>query len=255
MVAAAPVVCSFPSSKELSDALADFVVKAQKEAIEKKGRFTIALSGGSLPKQLSALAHKTGVKWNKWHVFYADERAVPLDDPDSNHLLCTNEFYSKVPIPKEHIHTIDTSLLDDMEELSDAYEKELIQEFANRNTARFPMFDLILLGTGPDGHTASLFPGHELLTEEDRWVAPIEDSPKPPPKRITLTLPVLNHAVRVAFVAAGEGKADIIKTILDKPEEGLPASRVRPVAPGQLYWFLDDGAASKLEYPKTPFKL
>jgi len=231
MVAAAPVLCSFPTASKLTEALADFVVKAQKEAIEKKGKFTLALSGGSLPKQLSALAKRSGVKWDKWQVFYADERAVPLDDPDSNHLLCTNEFYSKVPIPKENIHTLDPALLDDLEELSDAYEKELIHEFAQKDAARFPVFDLILLGMGPDGHTASLFPGHELLSEEDRWVAYIEDSPKPPPKQ------------------------DILKTALDKPEEGLPASRVRPAAPGQLYWFVDDAAVAKVNYPKTPFKL
>lgn len=188
-------------------------------------------------------------------VFYADERVVPLDHPDSNHKLCTDELFSKVPIPKDNIHTIDLSLADDLEELSDAYEKELIREFAQKDSARFPIFDLILLGTGPDGHTASLFPGHPLLTEEDRWVAYIEDSPKPPPKRVTLTYPVINHAVRVAFVASGAAKADTLQTVLDKPEEGLPSSRVRPAHPGQVYWFVDDPAVSKVQYPRTPFKL
>ncbi|KAI0932442.1 hypothetical protein AcW1_000435 [Taiwanofungus camphoratus] len=250
-----PVLCSFSSSTELCDALAHFIIKAQKESIEKKGKFTVALSGGSLPKQLNALIDRPGVKWDKWQVFYADERVVPLDHPDSNHLLCTNELFSKVPIPRDNIHTIDYSLADDLEELSDAYEKELIHEFAQKDSARFPIFDLILLGVGPDGHTASLFPGHELLSEDDRWVAYIEDSPKPPPKRITFTFPVINHAVRVAFVASGAGKADTLKTVLDKPEEGLPASRVRPVSPGQLYWFVDDAAVSKVEYPRTSFKL
>ena len=188
-------------------------------------------------------------------VFYADERVVPLNHPDSNHNLCMTELFSKVPIPQSNIHTIDISLANDLEELCDAYEKELIHEFAQRDSARFPIFDLILLGIGPDGHTASLFPGHELLSEEDRWVAYIEDSPKPPPKRITLTFPVINHAARVAFVASGEGKADTLKTVLDNPEQGLPASRVRPASPGQVYWFLDDAASSKVQFPKTPFKL
>ncbi len=86
-------------------------------------------------------------------------------------------------------------------------------------------------------------------------MAYITDSPKPPPRRLTLTYPVLNHASRVAFVAAGAGKADTLHTVLDKPEEGLPASRVRPISPGQVYWFVDDAAAAKVEYPKTPFKL
>jgi 6-phosphogluconolactonase len=193
-------------------------------------------------------------------VFYADERVVPLDHEDSNHKLCTTELFSKVPIPQENIHVIDPSLdaggdVEGLEEVADDYEKALIREFAKGDSARFPVFDLILLGTGPDGHTASLFPGHALLSEDDRWVAPIADAPKPPPRRVTLTFPVLNHAARVAFVAAGASKADTLAAVLDRPEEGLPASRVRPKEPGQLYWFVDDAAVSKVQYPRTPFKL
>jgi 6-phosphogluconolactonase len=160
-----------------------------------------------------------------------------------------------VPIPRENIHAIDESLLDDLDEVSDAYEKELIREFAQKDAARFPVFDLILLGIGPDGHTASLFPGHELLSETDRWVAWIEDSPKPPPRRVTLTYPVINHAARVAFVASGAGKVDVLHTILDDPEAGLPAARVRPVAHGQLVWFVDDAASAKVKLEKSDFKL
>jgi len=189
------------------------------------------------------------------HVYYVDERVVPLDHADSNHRACNEALYSKVPIPTENIHTLDPTLLHDLEELSDAYEKDLIREFAQKDAARFPIFDLILLGMGPDGHTASLFPGHELINEEDRWIAYVDDSPKPPPKRITFTFPVINHAARVAFVAAGEGKADMLKRVLDHPEEGLPSSRVKPVYPGQLYWFVDEPAAAKVDFPKTPFKL
>ncbi|KAI0374365.1 6-phosphogluconolactonase [Pilatotrama ljubarskyi] len=251
----APILCTFPTNDELQNALAQFIVKAQKESIEKKGRFTVATSGGSLPKQLARLIDNPAVKWDKWQVFYADERVVPLDHEDSNHALNTRELFSKVPIPPQNIHTIDPSLADDLEELADAYEKELIREFAMKDSARFPIFDLVLLGIGPDGHTCSLFPGHALLSEEDRWVAYIEDSPKPPPKRVTLTLPVLNHAARIAFVVTGESKADTLHTILDEPEKGLPASRVRPVNPGHLYWFTDEAAASKVQYPRTPFKL
>jgi len=251
----APVVYSFSNPEELVESLAQFIIKAQKESIEKKGRFTVAISGGSLPKQLNGLIGKPGVKWDKWEVFYADERVVPLDHEDSNHRLCVDSLFSKVNIPTKNIHIIDYSLKDDLEELADVYEKQLIAEFAFKDAARFPVFDLILLGVGPDGHTASLFPGHSLLSEEDRWVAYIEDSPKPPPKRITFTYPVINHAARVAFVASGAGKADTLQTVLDKPEEGLPASRVRPITPGQVYWFVDEPAASKVQYPKTPFKL
>ncbi|KAI6045145.1 hypothetical protein EDC04DRAFT_2865606 [Pisolithus marmoratus] len=241
-----PIVYSL--STDLSSALATFIVKAQRDSLDKKGRFTIALSGGSLPKQLKGLIGNPDVKWNKWQVFYADERVVPLDHPDSNHHLCMNELFQHVPIPPANIHTLDPELLDDLEELSDAYEKELIREFAQKDSCPLPR-------VGEDGHTCSLFPGHELLAEEDRWVAYVEDSPKPPPRRITLTYPVLNHATRVAFVAAGKGKADVLSTILDNPEVGLPASRVKPVHPGQLYWFVDDNASTKLQYPKLPFQV
>ena len=189
------------------------------------------------------------------HVYYADERVVPLDHPDSNHNLCTNEFFSKVPISPDRIHPLNQDYLDDLEELCDSYEKELIREFAQKDAARFPVFDLILLGMGPDGHTASLFPGHQLLSEEDRWVAYIEDSPKPPSKRITFTYPVINHAARVAFVAAGEGKADILHVVLDEPERGLPSSRVQLPYPNQLYWFVDDAASRKTQYARSDFSL
>ncbi|KAI1797697.1 6-phosphogluconolactonase [Ganoderma leucocontextum] len=253
----APVLYSFPTNTELVDSLATFILKAQKESIDKKGRFTVALSGGSLPDHLSALVNHPGVKWDKWHVFYADERVVPLDHEDSNHALCVRELFSKLPAgkPQPTIHTINPDLFSDLEELADAYEKELIQEFAMKDSARFPVFDLILLGVGPDGHTVSLFPGHELLSEEDRWVAYIDDSPKPPLKRITFTYPVLNHAARIAFVATGAGKVDTLHTVLDEPEKGLPASRVRPAHPGQLYWFVDDAASANAQYARTPFKL
>jgi len=263
----APVLCTFSNPDELVDSLAQFIIKAQKESIQKKGRFTVAVSGGSLPKQLNGLIGKEGVKWDKWQVYYADERIVPLDHEDSNHNLCNTQLWSKVPIPKEHIHHIDASFIepasaepfvdaeDALEEIADAYEQELIREFASKDSARFPIFDLILLGVGPDGHTCSLFPGHPLLSEDDRWVAYITDSPKPPPRRLTLTYPVLNHAARVAFVAAGANKADTLHAVLDVPEEGLPASRVRPITPGQVYWFVDEAAAAKIEYPRTPFKL
>jgi 6-phosphogluconolactonase len=268
-----PVLYSFGSNDDLISALAGFIVKAQREAIDKKGRFTIALSGGSLPKMLKGLIDTPGIKWDKWcvyqlssrrsvwseqnrrHVFYADERAVPLDDPESNHHLCTTELFAHVPLPAAHINTLDPAFLDDLDELADAYEQALIREFAQRNSARFPVFDAVLLGLGPDGHTASLFPVHALLGEEDRWVAPVEDAPKSPPRRITLTLPVIKHAVRVAFVATGAGKADVLHAVIDEPECVLPAARVKPVYPGHLYWFVDDAAAAKVQYPKTPFEL
>lgn len=122
-----------------------------------------------------------------------------------------------------------------------------------KNSVAFPRFDLVLLGTGPDGHTCSLFPKHPLLSEELRWVAWLDDSPKPPAKRITLTLPVLNHAHKVAFVAVGEGKQEILEKVLDQPALGLPATKVKPSPPGTVYWC--DRPFSRCSAPAVALKL
>ncbi|ETS64120.1 hypothetical protein PaG_01355 [Moesziomyces aphidis] len=256
---AEPILFSFADADELSRNLAEFVIKAQNDAIARRNKFTLATSGGSLPKMLAKyLVNRddNALRWDKWQIFFCDERLVPLDHEDSNYHLCHQEFFSKVPeLKRDQIHTIDESLLDDPEELSDAYEKQLVAAFAGKEAVRNPVFDLILLGMGPDGHTCSLFPGHELLNEQDRWVAPIEDSPKPPAKRITFTYPVLNHAHRLAFVLAGEGKQEMLSKVLDQPQLGLPASRVRPSPPGDIYFFTDNAAAHTTAYERSDFKL
>ncbi|RSH88676.1 suppressor of los1-1 [Saitozyma podzolica] len=270
---APPVLYTFDDSSKLQNSLANFILKAQTDAINHRGTFTIALSGGSLPNQLKPLAEMEGVAWDKWQVFFADERIVPLDHPESNYAACAKAFLDHVPLKREQIHTLNTALFTDFTktnptdepkdadeaeneaiEIADDYEQQLVHTFAGANSARYPTFDLILLGMGPDGHTCSLFPGHPLLAESTRWVAEILDSPKPPARRITLTFPVLNHAFRCAFVATGEGKQDTLATILDKPEEGLPCSRVRPISPGLVFWFTDKAAAGKVVYPQTEYK-
>jgi len=183
-----------------------------------------------------------------------------LDHEDSNYFLCKKEFFDHVPIPEDQIYTIDPSLLPQLEEavkkgtdvteeaaleIVEDYEQKLISVFATVNSVKFPVFDLLLLGVGPDGHTCSLFPDHPLLDMNDGWVAYIGDSHKPPPRRITFTLPVVNHTHNVVFVATGEGKQDVLKEIIEDPESRLPAALVQPVT-GKLYWFLDNAAASKL---------
>ncbi|RPB25817.1 6-phosphogluconolactonase [Terfezia boudieri ATCC MYA-4762] len=241
-----PQVRSYPTNDKLSLGLAEYVLNAQAAAFSRHPKFRIAVSGGSLPSILAspALIDNPSVQWSKWEIFFADERAVPLDHPDSNYGLLKSVLLDKIPqkssMPK--VFPIDELLLDDTQELADAYEQTLIQSFAAKDSVKLPIFDLILLGCGPDGHTCSLFPGHELLREDIAWVAPIEDSPKPPPRRITLTLPVVTHAVRVVFVAAGAGKKEILKTIFEKPEEGLPCSLVNMEAGDKVVWFTDDAA-------------
>ncbi|KAF8937298.1 suppressor of los1-1 [Haplosporangium gracile] len=238
-------IYTFPDVAALSQGLDTYVAKLSDEAIKRHDKFAVAISGGSLPKQLAAvLKHNTSIDFSKWIVYFADERCVPLDHEDSNYLLSKTELFDHVNIPPENIHTIDPDLVNDPEEAAEDYISQLAKTFATKDSVRFPVFDLILLGVGPDGHTCSLFPEHPLLEETTNWCAYITDSPKPPSKRITLTFPVLNHAHHVAFVAAGAGKQDMLHLLLDGPGH-LPAQMVKPVT-GTLSWFVDDAAAAKI---------
>jgi len=243
-----PKVHTFSTPQVLGQAAAEFVVRLAAQAVAERGRFMVALSGGSLPKlvapPLVSEPLRSQVDWPAWHVFWADERCVPLDNPDSNYRGAHDYLFNQVDIPAEQIHTLDDSLAPNA--AATAYQATLAEVF--RPAAwQLPRFDLILLGMGEDGHTASLFPNHPVLAETGHWVAPIFDSPKPPPERITLTLPIINDARHIAFIAAGAGKADVLAQILGSGNraDGLPASRVRPVS-GDLHWFIDQAAALKL---------
>ncbi|KAK2594112.1 suppressor of los1-1 [Conoideocrella luteorostrata] len=254
-----PNLYAFPNAEALASALRAYIVQSQNAGFTRHDSFKVAVSGGSLPKTLAQalLAPAKGLEDNldftKWEIFYADERAVPLDHADSNHALLKSEFLDKLPADQQPtVHPIDTAHLEDIQELADQYEKTLVGSFASRDSVRLPIFDLLLLGCGPDGHTCSLFPGHPLLRETDAWVAPIEDSPKPPPRRITLTLPVVTHAVRVAFVATGGGKKDIMKQIFDG-SEGLPCTLVNDVAGERCSWFVDEPAVEGVGFPRKAF--
>ncbi|BEJ17336.1 hypothetical protein CspHIS471_0607370 [Cutaneotrichosporon sp. HIS471] len=251
---APPVFYSFKDNQTLVDSLANFVIKAQRDAVDKRGKFTIALSGGSLAANLRGLAGQQNVQWDKWEVFFCDERAVPLDSEDSNYHSNYVSFLQHVPIPKSQIHTINPQHLDDLEELADDYEKQLVNHFAASNAARYPTFDLMLLGMGVEGETCSLFAGHEVLSERDAWVTSLDDAPNGPKRRITMTIPVLTHCYRAVFVVSGPEKADLLHTVLDEPETGLPCSRIRPAAPGLVFWFADAEAAAKTQYPPTTFR-
>jgi 6-phosphogluconolactonase len=238
------------SKRELGQAVASLVAGLSAQAVSDRGRFTVALSGGSLPKivcpPLVSEPWRSQIDWSAWHVFWADERCVPLDHPDSNYYLARQQLFDQVKISAAQIYPIDDSF--EPEITAKAYEA-VLKEFFKPGPGRPPRFDLILLGMGEDGHTASLFPDHPLLDETSRWVAPVFDSPKPPPERITLTLPVINQARHVAFVTAGAGKADVLAQMLasDELAEKLPAQLVRPTE-GELFWFMDEAAAAKLNH-------
>lgn len=254
-----PNLYAFTSTDVLAPALRAYIVQSQNAGFERHNVFKIAVSGGSLPKTLAQalLAPSQGpqdkLDFSKWEIFYADERAVPLDHADSNHALLKAEFLDKLPAGDQPtVHPIDTAHLDDIQELADQYEKTLVSSFASRDSVRLPIFDLLLLGCGPDGHTCSLFPGHELLRNSDAWVASISDSPKPPPRRITLTLPVVTHAVRIAFVATGSGKKEIMKQIFDTSED-LPCTLVNDAAGERCSWFVDESAVEGVSFPRKAF--
>jgi 6-phosphogluconolactonase len=247
----------FPNLEELGQVAAAYVAQLSAEAVAARGRFTVALSGGSLPKVLGPALVRQAVDWPVWHVFWADERCVPLTHPDSNYSLAQQYLFDHVPIPPGQIHAPDTSL--DPTQTAALYQTILAQVFTvqppipqpedpldqTTKLPAFPQFDLILLGMGEDGHTASLFPGHPLLQETGRWVASIFDSPKPPPQRITLTLPVLNNARQVAFIATGAGKAAILPQVFEAGST-LPAHQIQPTS-GHLHWFVDEAAAAHLK--------
>jgi 6-phosphogluconolactonase len=254
-----PNLYSFPNVNALADTLRTYIIQCQNAGLHRHGVFKVAVSGGSLPKTLaqallqeaSNASDENKIQFSKWEIFFADERAVPLDHEDSNYGLLKKELLDKIPaeMGKPTVHAINADHLNDTTELADQYEKLLVSSFASRDSVKLPIFDLLLLGCGPDGHTCSLFPGHELLREADAWVAPIEDSPKPPPRRITLTLPVVTHGVKIAFVATGAGKKEILKEIFEEGK-GLPCALVNEGTGERCSWFVDSAAVEGVSFPR-----
>ena len=238
---------------EAGAAAAACVLRRAAEAVAARGRFAVALSGGSLPDLLGPAlirqARDGGADWRAWHVFWADERCVPPTSPESNFAPMHERLFRHAAIPPEHIYSLAAG--HEPEQAARDYEARLRGFFAPPDNAP-PRFDLIVLGMGEDGHTASLFPGHPLLEETRRWVAPIFDSPKPPPGRITLTLPVINAARHIVFVTAGAGKAAALAAVLGAHPQtpALPARRVAPVD-GTVRWFVDAAAAKHLGEPHS----
>ncbi len=243
-----PQLHVLPTIEELGEAAAVHVSRLSAEAVAARERFIVALSGGSLIRLLCpplvTESRRSQIEWSAWHVFWADERCVPLTDADSNYRVARETLFDLVNIPQTQIHPIDDTL--DPVAAAGSYQSELARTF-RPGVNRVPRFDLILLGVGEDGHTASLFPGHPLLEDRERWVVPVLDSPKPPPERITLTLPVINAGRQVVFLAAGGGKAAVLRQLLDTgvPPGALPAQMVRP-AEGEVHWFVDEAAGGNL---------
>ena len=212
-------------------------------AIEADPPVRIALSGGSTPKALfevlAGSCYRDNFPWAKVEFYWGDERFVPHDHPDSNYRMAREAFLDAVPIPAERIHPIPTD--GTPEDAARRYEAELKRAYgkAEFDPAR-PLFAVQLLGLGPDGHTASLLPGAEVLGERTRWVAPVAHGR--PEARITLTYPALESSRSTAFLVTGAAKAAILKAVRDGGSD-VPAARLRPW--GELVWFADRAAAGR----------
>jgi 6-phosphogluconolactonase len=239
-------------AEALARAAAEEVVRCAEAAVRDRGRFTIALSGGSTPRRLHRLLADreapfyARIEWSAAHFFWGDERHVPPDHPDSNYRMARETLLDSVPVPAENIHRIHAEL-PDATEAAEAYEIELRRAFA-LTPGEVPRFDFALMGIGADGHTASLFPGSDALHERERLViAPWVD--KLSTFRITLTLPVFESAAEVLFLVSGEDKAVALQAVLGEVQgepERYPAQLVRP-REGRLLWLADRTAASRLE--------
>jgi 6-phosphogluconolactonase len=242
-------VLVLPDANTLSRGAADEFARAARSAIDSHGRFTVALSGGSTPKAMFSLLaadHRSGMRplpWERIHVFFGDERHVPPDHPESNFRMASESLLTHVPIPQSNIHRV----LGELEApvAATRYEAELRSVFET-SPGKIPRFDLILLGMGPDGHTASLFPGSAALDETTalvtaNWVEKFKSH------RITFTFTLLNAASEVIFLAAGGDKTEMLRNILrgDPSGQTYPAQDVRP-SDGQLTWMVDEAASRTL---------
>ena len=225
-----------------------FIAAAAREALSERNRFTLALSGGSTPRPVYQSLPETwqahNLSWQQVHILWSDERCVALDHPRSNFRMARQALLDRIQIPAENIHPMRCE--SDPSAAAQAYETDLREIFPLMN---WPRIDLVLLGLGTDGHTASLFPHSETLEKLERWVVSDEVSQAELP-RLTLTIPAINAARRVAFLVAGADKAAIIHTILRDAgrKSDLPAQAIDPLD-GELHWLLDKAAAGKIIEP------
>lgn len=236
-----------PDPESLAREAAKRFSEQGREAVDSRGCFSVALSGGSTPGALYRLLaeepYLSRIPWDRVHFFWADERCVPPGDPGSNYHLAHESLIAHVPMPPQNVHRV----LGEMEptEAARAYDRDLRRFFCGRR----PRFDLVLLGLGRDGHTASLFANSEALAETERLaVATTALYDGRPAERVTLTLPALDQARHVLFLVSGYEKAPAVQAVLADEEGHLPARRVRPAA-GQITWLIDSAAAGRIRPP------
>jgi len=227
----------WPDALQLAHAVAHLIVIESNKAVLQKEYFTIALSGGSTPKLLfqllAAAPYKNNIPWRKVIIAFGDERFVAHTDKESNYKMAMDTLLSHIPVPKKNILAVPFLKLNPVQSAK-LYEAQIRKYVSAKNP-----FDLILLGIGEDGHTASIFPKSELLTENKRWVKEVWVAEKNM-HRISFTFPLINRAKNIAFLVSGSSKAAVVKKIFSGRGADLPAARVK--GSGNLFWFLDEAA-------------
>jgi 6-phosphogluconolactonase len=239
------VLCIQPDPKALAEAAAKRIIAIAAHAVAEHGSFSIALSGGTTPRRTyELLADLGGIEWSRTHVFWSDERAVPPDSPESNYRMAREALLDRVGVPPENIHRMPGEAAS-LVAAADAYAAE-VRSALGVNRTRTPRLDLVLLGLGPDGHTASLFPHTEVLHERHRLVAAVY-VPEHNLYRLTFTPKLINAAANVMFIVAGAEKAAALAATLEGPldPDTYPAQLIHPEN-GTLYWFVDETAAAAL---------
>jgi len=246
---AVPDIRIHRDSQAWAQAAAEFVLEVGEEAVRTNGRFLIALSGGTTPetlyRALTSPAFAGRFDWSMTTFFFSDERCVPPDDPRSNYALAKNVLFTPLNIMPSQVYRM-AGESSDPQAAAFEYEPQLRLATKTSLSAQ-PSLDLVLLGLGEDGHTASLFPGASILRDRQRVIAATQ-SPKDPPNRMTMTLAAINRASVILFLVAGARKSGVVRAILDprtEAERQLPAARVAPEE-GRLIWFLDRAAAAEL---------
>ncbi len=231
----------YPSLETLLDRALALVLENLNAAIATRDRFTLALAGGNTPKPLYEKLAQQDLPWEKCHIFWGDERFVPADHPDSNERMARQAWLDHVDIPAANIHPFQTHF--DTPAAAAAAHETMLNQFWQTKAPDWPVFDLVLLGMGDDGHTASLFPGTDAVQVCDRWVTVGNKDGNP---RLTLTVPVLNSARSVLFLVAGENKKTVLQKIFgpQSASASYPVQLIQPI--GSLIWLLDAKAGDGL---------
>jgi 6-phosphogluconolactonase len=243
-MSAAPRLVRVADTAALAEAAAAAILQTAQAAVRAHGRFTVALAGGATPAltygRLAQAPFVDAMPWDKTWIFFGDERMVPADHPESNFRMADERLLSKVPLAADHVFRMQGEA-DDSEVAAAEYAKALAERCTGRRGG-VPRLDLVLLGVGVDGHTASLFPGSPAVREVFRHVAAVHAAAAAIPERLTLTLPVINTASRIFMLASGSEKTKVVKSVLvDKSL--VPAGMISP-ADGELWWFVDEAAAA-----------